>query len=172
MSQEQSPATSHAANPLLEFLVCIERLHSGGVFDLTDSPKSYIENVKRLARNTRMAVAITPDAMLQTTRSETPQKPIAWRWRIVSTDEIPWLYATEKPNNLNDELFWDVEPLFAASAHSAIGRTLGWQDCRAQVEAVLCRAMSWPIPRKLSSPAARRRYIVSEVQREVERLKP
>lgn len=70
-SSKQS-ATSHAAtNPLLEFLVCIERLHSGGVFDLTDSPQSYMENVKRLTRDTRMAVAITPDSMLQTTPSET-----------------------------------------------------------------------------------------------------
>lgn len=33
---------------LRELLRCLNNLHNGSKFDLTDSPKSYVENVKKL----------------------------------------------------------------------------------------------------------------------------
>jgi hypothetical protein len=55
-----SPSSSGPSHDTLrEFLVCIERLHSGGAFDLTDSPMSYMANVKRLAAEARASLSAT-----------------------------------------------------------------------------------------------------------------
>lgn len=103
MSQEHSPATN-GADAIRRALEYFEQPKKVGSWEYNETSKEKI-------------ITGLKDGL--SALSETPRKPIAWRWRIVSTDEIPWLYATEKPNNLNDELFWDVEPLFAASVPSA-----------------------------------------------------
>jgi hypothetical protein len=51
--------------------------------------------------------------------------PVAWRWQIKGAG---WIYGPTKPNNLNPNLPWEVEPLYAQS--SAIVACKYPEECR------------------------------------------
>lgn len=41
----------------MQLIACLDRLSSGGAFDLTDSPKSFMATVQRLTAEARAAIA-------------------------------------------------------------------------------------------------------------------